>query len=490
MNIIENSIINKYGYIIPIDVLDKELKEKIIEELTMTPNVNKKYNKNIVSFKIVYYNSNKTKLILPRYYGIEKFGCPDDKNIIFNSVLNLDNISNISFKGELRDYQVKIIDDIKHIYFTNDSLKTFGSCIISIPPGKGKTVIALKLISMLKLRTLIVVHKTFLLNQWKERINDYIDSCNIGIIQQNKIDINNKQIVIAMLQSIISKDYDKELLSAFQLIVYDECHHLGAKCFSKSLIKLTAPFYLGLSATPSRKDKLDLIFRYFLGDLRTYNFLETTHKNILCNIFYYKSSHEYFKTIKNNYLGTYNNPTMITNLCKIEHRNKYIFDIINRILDSEPSRKILILTGRCNKSNNSINHVQILSDLINTRFPDDWGYYIGGMKEIQLYISSTKKIIIGTYEMAQEGLDIPTLDTLILATPLKGNIIQTCGRIMRGYTDNNPLIVDIVDLLEPFSFSGKARNNYYLKSSYDCNYFTINSDDEIVSVENSLLIKN
>lgn len=472
-NISNVSIINKYGYIIPTCAINNETKEILVTELTMSPKIDKKYEKisKNVSFKILYYNSAKNKLILPRYYGLNKFGIPPNENINFNQLTNLDYID-ITFKGVLRDYQKKIIDDIKINYLENDNcLKKYGGCIVSIPPGKGKTVIALNLVAELKVRTLIIVHKVFLLNQWKERINDYIEICNIGIIQQNKININNKHIVIGMLQSIISKDYDKELLSAFPLIIYDECHHLGAQCFSKSLIKINAPFYLGLSATPERKDKLDSIFKYFLGDLKTYNFFENSTFNVKCNIYYYSTESELFKPIKNNFLKTFNSPAMISNLCKIDERNNYILLILNSILINEPSRKILILTGRCN--NNNINHVQMLYDLINQQYPNQCGIYKGGMKEIQLVVSSTKKIIIGTYEMAQEGLDIPTLDTLLLATPLKGNIIQTCGRIMRGNTDNNPLIIDLVDLIEPFKYSAKSRNNYYLTASYQCNYYDL-----------------
>ena len=102
------------------------------------------------------------------------------------------------------------------------------------------------------------------------------------------------------------------------------------------------------------------------------------------------------------------------------------------------------------------------------------------MKQIQLELSTLKDIIIGTYEMPQEGLDIPSLNTLILATPLKGDISQTCGRILRKNDSYYPpKIIDIIDMIEPFTFKASIRYGYYLHSKYKCSYY--NSDYEILS---------
>ena len=79
-----------------------------------------------------------------------------------------------------------------------------------------------------------MVHKEFLLNQWKERIQEFIPNAKIGRIQSNKIFIEDYDIVIGMLQSISMKTYDPEVFSEFGLVIY-ECHHLGAETFSKKL---------------------------------------------------------------------------------------------------------------------------------------------------------------------------------------------------------------------------------------------------------------
>ena len=464
-----NTKLTVNGYIVKKKELSEQQINMIINDLNVVPLVDERYK--ILSENDIYCIYMETlkndKYILPRYYGIEKFGIP--KNIKFK-LNDFDKIK-INFIGNLRDYQIEIMDTIIQEYCNSDmTLKQYGGSIISIPPGQGKTVLAINLITKLNVRSLIIVHKTFLLNQWTERIQQYTDA-SIGIIQQDKIDVNNKQIVIAMLQSISMRDYDNELFKSFPLVIYDECHHLGAKIFCKSLIKVNAQYYLGLSATPERKDNLDKVFKYFLGDIK-YRGDKSVNTNVQVDVHnFYIKDNILFKTLQNKFRKIIKLPEMITNLCKIDERNILIINIIINILKKEPTRKILLLSSRCNES--SVNHLKIISDKLSEY---QWGYYKGGMKKIQLEQSSNKQIIIGTYNMAQEGLDIPSLDTLIMATPLVGDIIQTCGRILRGENKNFPLIIDIVDNLIPFNNQAKKRSKYYKENGYKCNYFDENKE--------------
>ena len=91
------------------------------------------------------------------------------------------------------------------------------------------------------------------------------------------------------------------------------------------------------------------------------------------------------------------------------------------------------------------------------------GYYLGGMKEAALKESETKKVVIATYAMASEGLDIKTLTTLIMATP-KTDIEQSIGRILRE-KHSNPIVVDIVDSHDLFKNQWKKRKTFYKKEN-------------------------
>jgi superfamily II DNA or RNA helicase len=132
--------------------------------------------------------------------------------------------------------------------------------------GSGKTVMALYIASCLKVKTLVIVHKSFLLNQWKERAAEFTDA-KIGIIQQDKVDIEDKQIVIGMLQSISKDKYSSDIFKDFGLVIFDEAHHAPSQYFSKALPIIACKKTLALSATPNRADKLEKILFWYFGDI-------------------------------------------------------------------------------------------------------------------------------------------------------------------------------------------------------------------------------
>jgi superfamily II DNA or RNA helicase len=92
------------------------------------------------------------------------------------------------------------------------------------------------------------------------------------------------------------------------------------------------------------------------------------------------------------------------------------------------------------------------------------GYYVGGMKETALKLSESKKVIIATYAMASEGLDIKTLTTLIMASP-KTDVCQSVGRILR-VKHAAPLVIDIIDPQDVFRSQWLKRQTYYIKQKY------------------------
>jgi hypothetical protein len=118
------------------------------------------------------------------------------------------------------------------------------------------TVMGLKIISLLHKKTLILVHKEFLMNQWIERINEFLPGARVGKIQAQVMDIENKDIVIGMIQTLYDKDYPGNTFTSFGLTIIDEVHRIGSEQFSKTLTKIVTPYMLGISATVDRKDKL------------------------------------------------------------------------------------------------------------------------------------------------------------------------------------------------------------------------------------------
>ena len=139
------------------------------------------------------------------------------------------------------------------------------------------------------------------------------------------------------------------------------------------------------------------------------------------------------------------------------------------------NRKILILSERKNQ-------LKDIENLIVENNIADYGYYVGGMKMVDLDISATKQIILATYQMSSEGLNIPTLNTLILASPIS-DIQQSVGRILREKKQDRkyiPLTIDIFDDLSIVKNKGYKRLNYYKSNGYIIKNFVENlqiSDD-------------
>ena len=322
------------------------------------------------------------------------------------------------------------------------------------------TIMALYIISKLKLKTLVIVHKEFLLNQWIEKINEFLPDAKIGKIQGQIIDIEDKDIVIGMLQSLSMKEYPEDTFDSFGFTIIDECHHISAEIFVRSLQKIVTKYILGLSATMERKDGLTKVFKMFIGDI-IYKMKRDKDEAVLIKAVKFVSQDEEFNTIEYDFRGNVKYSTMISKLCSFNNRTEMILSIIENELKLNNKQQIIVL-GQFK------NILTYLYKAIEHRNIGTVGYYIGGMKEEQLKKSELKQIIIATYSMAAEGLDIKTLTTLILATP-KTDIEQAVGRILREKHEQ-PLVIDIVDNHEVFKKQWDKRKAYYLKNNYKILY--------------------
>ena len=379
---------------------------------------------------------------IPRFYGIENYGVPEENRISCGEDIDL------TFVGTLRPPQVPA---------ANAYLKSPTGCgLLELHCGFGKTCIALYIISQLRKKTLIIVHKSFLMNQWRERITQFLPEAKVGIIQGETIDVEGKDIVLGMLQSISMKEYPCSLFQQFGLTVIDECHHISAEVFCRSLFKIVTKYMLGLSATMKRKDGLTRVFKMFLGEV-VYK-KERENSNVTIKAIKYENSDEEYSADILNFRNQIFYAKMINKLCEFNRRSEFILKVLIDILKDREGQQIMILAH--NKS-----LLQYFHDAIKHRNLATVGYYIGGMKEKDLKISETKQIVIATYAMAAEGLDIKTLTTLILATP-KTDVTQAVGRILRK-TDVNALVIDIIDQHGIFLRQWNKRRAFYKKSNFE-----------------------
>ena len=446
------------GYGIKKTKENEELIEKIKKELLITPKIALNSFNNTNKEYPIYLESD-NKIYVPKCYGIEKFGFPIKDNLN----MGLD-CPNLKFDGKLRDIQQEPVN----AFIDNVINKKKLGGIISVPCGFGKTIMAIYIACYFKKKTLFISHKDFLNEQFINSVNIFVPNARIGKIKQKILDVNNKDIVIATLQSLAMKDYDEKIFDDFGLVIIDECHHIASEVFSRAFRKMNIRITLGLSATLNRKDGLRKVFEWYLGK-SVYKITNTDNEcNMIINLHKYYSHDIEYNYVKLMYNGTPNIVALVNNICNYEPRTLFIFNLLKEVLEKESNRKILILSERKNQLKN-------LEDLIKNdiNLCKSYGYYIGGMKMTDLDISATKQIILATYQMSSEGLNIPTLNTVILASPIS-DIQQSVGRILREKKNERkyiPLCIDIYDDFSIFKFKGNKRIKYYKNNGYLINTF-------------------
>ena len=332
----------------------------------------------------------------------------------------------------------KIIDnrvfeniETKKILFTlraeqEDAIKEilkYDSSICVAPPGFGKTLIGAKIFEQRAVKTLIIVNKNMLLDQWISRFVDYFGykKSDIGFLgkSQNRL---NGNIDIATMQSL---NNIPELVENYTQVIVDECHHIPALTFEQIVKNFKGRYILGLSATPNRKDELDPILYQQLGNISYEYKKPKTHTNRLL-------------VIKTEFTSSADNYAAIINeLVSNEDRNRQIVKTIKENID----RKILLLSDR-------IEHLNLLENILKEENIDFVSVHGSQNKKEQvenMQKVKTSSLILATSSFFGEGIDFPHLNTIIFATPISfyGRLIQYLGRIGRG--NQECLAIDFLD---------------------------------------------
>jgi superfamily II DNA or RNA helicase len=439
------------GYKIKKHELSVTTLEEIKQDLTVSPFTFNDFDTKQVKFSV--FMESPSKLYLPRFYGQDRFGLVSPENVKFAEPEK----SNMVFNGSLRPEQ----QPIAQLYL--DSAKKVGGGLISLKCGGGKTVLSLWIAATLQYKTIVLVHKDFLVTQWIDRIREFLPNAKIGKIQQSTVDIEGKDIVLAMVQSLSKKEYPPHTFDAFGLAIFDECHHLGAEVFHKSMRKVACKHTLGLSATPDRKDGLRKVFEWYIGPT-VYTTTETNQDYIEVRRHEYTNDDPKYTRKEILRSGKPCYPRMINNICEFKPRQQYILELV--VKEHALGRKILILSDRRDYLDKTL---QALNQTIHETVA---GLYVGGMKPHDLHESQERDIILGTFSMASEGMDIPKLNTIVLASP-KSDVVQSVGRILREKADKrkfHPLVIDIIDThpnLHFFQNQSKKRLTFYHKQNYD-----------------------
>jgi superfamily II DNA or RNA helicase len=412
----------------------------------------------------VYRESDK-KLYVPRYYGEQLFGLPKESKISEGEDISLE------FQGSLRDMQVPVVQKYLETVLSGSdrsgsdrsgsdrsgSDKEGGGGLLELPCGFGKTSISLYILCRLKKKTLVIVHKEFLMNQWIERIQQFIPDAKIGKIQGQIIDIEGKDIVLGMLQSLSMKDYPPSLFDSFGFTIIDEVHHISSEVFSCALFKLVTKYMLGLSATMERSDGTTRVFKMFLGDV-VYKQERSKDEEVIVRGITYQTNDDEFNELELDFRGKPASSKMLSKICNYNRRSEFILKVVEDMFVENPKQQIMIIASYRNI-------LAYFFEAINHKKFATVGYYVGGMKESALKQTENKQVVLATYSMAAEGLDIKTLTTLVMATPMT-KIEQSVGRILRQKHENPPIVVDIIDTHSNFQNQWFKRRRFFKSQNY------------------------
>jgi len=308
--------------------------------------------------------------------------------------------------------------------------------ILSATTGFGKTVLGAALIGERKINTLIIVHRTQLMNQWKEQLAAFlkIDKESIGQIGDGKQTASGR-IDIATIQSLNTKGHINPVVTQYGQIIVDECHHLAAYSFEQVMKNIRAKHVYGLTATPTRKDGLHPIISMQCGPI-LFKTDEKTQAKIRPFLHLLIPKDTQYQTKATTIQDIYNE------LAQDKIRNQLLFDDVLQVL--EEGRTPLILTER-------VNHLEILRELFNGFAKNiivlsgqikkkDREQALRKLKEIP---NDQELVVIATGKYIGEGFDCPRLDTLFLAMPIswKGVLQQYVGRLHRNYPNKEEVRV-------------------------------------------------
>ena len=357
-----------------------------------------------------------------------------------------------TFLGEPRPEQATAIEELsKHRCGTIYAATAF-----------GKTVTGIAMIARKKVNTLILLHTKALLDQWRERLAQYIEVeflpdeqpkgrgrrkvfKKFGALSSTENSMNGK-IDIALLQSCIPDNEVKPFVRNYGMVIVDECHHAPAVSFERVLKEVNAKWVYGLTATPIRKDGHQPIIFMQCGEIRyTADSKAQQEQQAFQRLLVPR-----FTTYRN--ISDDNGYTAIAqSLSEDESRNRLIIDDVKKVLDE--GRSPIILTGLTS-------HVDYLAEECRKICPnvirlvgnDSSKAKRQEMERLKSIADTEPLVVVATGKYVGEGFDLPRLDTLMLALPVswKGLIAQYTGRLHRDYSGKSEVrIYDYIDLRVP-----------------------------------------
>ncbi len=274
-------------------------------------------------------------------------------------------------------------------------------------------------------------------------------------MQRDRVEID-ADVVIFMMASVVGGRYGPEVFEPFGLLMVDECHHLCARTFMNAARMFPADARLGLTATPPRRDGLGYALAWFLGPVAFC--IRRNAASVQVRMARYVGGARTEITMRN---GKIAYTKMVTRLVEDARRTEGILDIVRGLLAE--GRRVIVMSDRRD-------HLKAMHEALGSELS---GLYVGETTKrgrAAREDSADKRVVLATSGMAEEGLDIPMLDSIVIVTPKSSlsAIEQAVGRVLRAHPDkrHTPLVVDVYEPFSVFAGMQRKRQNYYEGQGY------------------------
>ena len=322
--------------------------------------------------------------------------------------------------------------------------------ILKAKPGSGKTQMGIAIIKRLRRRALWLCHTADLLNQSRDRALRYMDEGLTGTITEGKVNVG-VGVTFATVQTMANLDLT-QYRDYWDVVIVDECHRVSASAstftrYEKVLNHLSARHKIGLSATTERSDGLIRATFSLIGGI-AWEVPDSAVADRTMKAVIRKVGTEFdLDDDCLNVDGTINYTKMLGSMAENRERNK----LIARKIMEEKGHSCLILSDR-------LNQLEEIRALLPYEMQEESAFINGKMQSkkakaereqaIEDMRTGKKKYLFASYSLSKEGLDVPRLDRLFLASPVKFSAVvtQSVGRVQRTCAGKGtPVVYDFVD---------------------------------------------
>lgn len=398
--------------------IDKDL------NLTITSNTSSGYGAKAPPVYIQAYRVQQASLVfLPFAYAVSQGFTPMAHRTLTDP---------FRFTGTLRDEQKVVRNEVLEI------LNRQRSVIISTHVGFGKSILAVYFAYKIQLKTLIIVNRLVLMQQWQDVLRQFIHEPKIHILKTTGIVDWDCDFFIVNAINLPKLGYMPEI----GLVLVDEVHLLVSKVLSTCFQYLTPQYLIGLSATPYRNDGMDVLLDLYFGTARVDRQLQRVHH-------VYRVSTQFTPTVEKQANGKVDWNHILNQQATDEGRNDLVVEII-----LSNTLNFLVLCKR-------VDQIRLLERKLKEKGIESECLY-GDKQPSGVPPTGPKIVLIGTIQKVGTGFDAPYLNALIVASDLEAYFIQYLGRVFRK-RETIPVVFDLVDENPILKKHYKSREKTYLK---------------------------